>query len=180
MTVRRAPARPRASYHHGDLRRALVDATIQMLAEAGPDVLSLREVARRVGVDHRAAYRHFQDKEALFAAVAEEGYRDLVATVRRDLSRIPAGDVLPRLRDLARAYTRFAAEHPGHSDIAREVGGAALQEGVADPWAKEELRARSEAAIARGLFGVPTFVVGDEIFWGHDRMDYVKRAAIDA
>jgi AcrR family transcriptional regulator len=62
-----------------------------MLAEVGPDVLSLREVARRVGVGHRAAYRHFADKEALFAAVAEEGYRDL-----------------------ARAYTRFAAEHPGH------------------------------------------------------------------
>src|SRR5512140_1257644 len=114
MSVRREAARPRAGYHHGDLRRALVDATIELLADAGPDVLSLREVARKVGVDHRAAYRHFADKEALFAAVAEEGHRDLVATVRRDLARIPAGDVPERLRALARAYTRFAAEHPGH------------------------------------------------------------------
>jgi AcrR family transcriptional regulator len=125
VSVRRAPAPPRASYHHGDLRRALVDATIEMLAEVGPDVLSLREVARRVGVDHRAAYRHFTDKEALFAAVAEEGYRNLVATVRRDLSRLAPSDVLERLRALARAYTRFAAEHPGHY---RVMSGPRLNE----------------------------------------------------
>lgn len=125
MTARRASARPRAGYHHGDLRRALVEATIAALAVAGPEVLSLREVARKVGVDHRAAYRHFADKEALLAAVAEEGYRALVATVRGDLARIPAERVLDRLRALARAYTRFAAEHPGHY---RVMSGPRLNE----------------------------------------------------
>ena len=127
MSVRRErePARPRAGYHHGDLRRALVDATIEQLAEVGPDVLSLREIARKVGVDHRAAYRHFEDKEALFAAVAEEGYRNLVATVKRDLARLPPDDALERLRTLARAYTRFAAEHPGHY---RVMSGPRLNE----------------------------------------------------
>lgn len=124
MPARPAPRRPRESYHHGDLRRALVDATIALLADVGPDVLSLREVARHVGVDHRAAYRHFEDKEALFAAVAEEGYRALVHAIRRELARA-RGDAPERLRVLARTYTRFAAEHPGHY---RVMSGPRLNE----------------------------------------------------
>ena len=63
------------------------------------------------------------------------------------------------------------------ADVARESCGAKVQDALSDPWAKGELRARGEAAIARGLFGVPTFVVGDELFWGHDRMAYAMRAA---
>ena len=61
--------------------------------------------------------------------------------------------------------------------IARAIGLAAIADGLDDPWAKNELRARTDAAAARGIFGVPTFVVGDELFWGHDRLDYVARAA---
>lgn len=114
MPARRADASPaRATYHHGDLRRALLGATEAILAEVGPEGFTLREAARRVGVDHRAAYRHFEDKEALLAAVAEEGYRELVEATERELAMIAPGDVLERLRAIGRAYTSFAAEHPG-------------------------------------------------------------------
>jgi 2-hydroxychromene-2-carboxylate isomerase len=61
--------------------------------------------------------------------------------------------------------------------IARELGLAAVAEGIDSPEVKAELKARTEAAVARGVFGTPTFIVGDELFWGHDRMDYVARAA---
>jgi len=61
--------------------------------------------------------------------------------------------------------------------IAREVGLARVADALDGAWAKAELKNRTEAASARGVFGVPTFVVGDELFWGHDRMDYVLRAA---
>lgn len=63
------------------------------------------------------------------------------------------------------------------AEIARELGLDAVAEALDDPWAKAELKTRTEAAAARGVFGVPTFAVGDELFWGHDRMDYVQRFA---
>ena len=62
-------------YHHGALRQALVDMVLTMVAERGDAAeLTLREVARRVGVSHNAPYRHFEDKDALLAAVATEGF----------------------------------------------------------------------------------------------------------
>src|SRR5271154_7271500 len=63
-----------ASYHHGDLRRALVDAAAQLVSCCGPTAVSLREVARIVGVSHNAPYRHFPTREALLAAVAAYGF----------------------------------------------------------------------------------------------------------
>src|SRR6266540_5232917 len=65
------PAR-RKAYHHGDLRRALVDAAIELVRDRGPDGFTLREAARRVGVSQTAPYRHFATKDALLAAVAEQ------------------------------------------------------------------------------------------------------------
>jgi 2-hydroxychromene-2-carboxylate isomerase len=61
--------------------------------------------------------------------------------------------------------------------IARELELPAVAEAIDAPDVKAELKARTEAAVARGVFGVPTFFVGDEMFWGHDRLDYVARAA---
>ena len=60
----------RETYHHGDLRNALVTAAVELVEGSSPEELTLREVSRRVGVNHRAAYRHFEDKTALLAAVA--------------------------------------------------------------------------------------------------------------
>lgn len=105
----------RSSYHHGDLRRALVDAAVELAQEATPEEVTLREVARRVGVNHRAAYRHFEDKAALLAAVAEEGYRTLLARLEEVLAEEPG--TLERLNQLAVAYTAFALDNPARYRI---------------------------------------------------------------
>jgi AcrR family transcriptional regulator len=77
----RAPGRP-ATYHHGDLRRALVDAALALVQERGAEGFTLREAARRVGVSQTAPYRHFETKEALLAAVAEEGFTTLLGILK--------------------------------------------------------------------------------------------------
>ena len=99
----------RRAYHHGDLRRALIDAALALAAEQG-DRFSLREVARACGVDHTAAYRHFADKDALLAAVAEEGWRALCAAGVAQIGAAQKAD--QRLLAIGRAYSKFAVEHP--------------------------------------------------------------------
>jgi AcrR family transcriptional regulator len=92
-------------YHHGNLRAALLDEAERSL---GNGELSLRELARAVGVSHGAPRRHFADKQALLDALAEEGF----ARLGRTLSEADtAGDFTARLAALARAYVRFATEH---------------------------------------------------------------------
>lgn len=108
---RRGPRRRRA-YHHGDLRRALVGAALDLLARKGPAALSLREVARRVGVSHAAPYRHFADRDALVAAVAQEGFEALARAMNDALSGHTAS--LDRMRAMGHAYVRFALERPAH------------------------------------------------------------------
>src|SRR5271154_5132315 len=66
--------KPDSPYHHGDLSRALVDAAAELVTCCGPSAVSLREVARIVGVSHNAPYRHFPTREALLAAVAARGF----------------------------------------------------------------------------------------------------------
>lgn len=105
-------ADPRA-YHHGDLRRALLDATKAIVEDTGPELFTLREAARRAGVNHRAAYRHFEDKSELLAAVAEEGYTGLEARVRERLFAVSEDDTYARLVMLARSYVEFASENRG-------------------------------------------------------------------
>jgi AcrR family transcriptional regulator len=79
-----ARAAPHAhSYHHGNLPQALVDAAVALIDEQGLDALTLRKVARRVGVTHAAPYRHFRDKQALLSAVAAHGYERLAAALLR-------------------------------------------------------------------------------------------------
>lgn len=98
-----------ATYHHGDLRRALLDAALTLVDQHGIEGVSLREVARRARVSHNAPYHHFPDKRALVAAVAEESYdllHDDMAAARRHR------DALDRLRAIGVAYVRFAVLHP--------------------------------------------------------------------
>lgn len=100
------------SYHHGDLRNALIAAGQQLLAEEGVAGLDLRKVARRAGVSHAAPYRHFADKQALLAAVAEEGFRSLTTNVvaARDSAESPRAQLLA----MARAYVHFALAAPAY------------------------------------------------------------------
>ena len=115
QTSRSVPAkrRPR-SYHHGDLRRALVEETVRLIEEQDVDAVSLREVARRLGVTYAAPYHHFHDKGALLAAVAEDGFRALLGAVQEGLRG--SGSAVPAslLAVAGRAYIQFATTHQAH------------------------------------------------------------------
>jgi AcrR family transcriptional regulator len=103
----------KATYHHGDLRQALIEGAIALIAEQDVDSLSLREVARRVGVSHAAPYRHFPDKDSLLAAVAEEGFMGLTQAMKGKIEQ--AGeDPLERLEATGVGYVQFAIAHPSH------------------------------------------------------------------
>lgn len=98
-------------YHHGDLRRALLDAAAAIVEEKGSAGASLREVARRAGVSHAAPYRHFASKEALLASIAEEGFHQLREALATAADEKPP---LEALRDAGIAYVAFAVSHPGY------------------------------------------------------------------
>lgn len=101
--------RARRSYHHGNLRNALIDAAAAVVDLHGLSALTLREAARRAGVSHNAPYRHFGDRAALIAAVAADGFHMLI----EDLDLASAMPEKERASALARAYVRFAEENPG-------------------------------------------------------------------
>lgn len=100
----------RPSYHHGDLRAALVRAGLALLATRPADDLSLREVARSVGVSANAVYRHFPDKRALMATLAGEGLQQLAAAQRA--ASAAAGGGRPGFSATGREYVRFAVANP--------------------------------------------------------------------
>ena len=77
----------RQTYHHGDLRQALLTAAVELLKTKDAKSLSLREVARAAGVSHTAPYRHFEDKAALLAAIAQEGHSHSLSSDVRQLSK---------------------------------------------------------------------------------------------
>src|ERR1700739_1211963 len=96
-------ARP---YHHGNLRTALLDAAERMLRERGVQALSLRGLAREVGVSHGAPRRHFPDRQALLDALAGAGFERLGAELRAAADAAPEG-FEPRVRAIGAAYVRF-------------------------------------------------------------------------
>jgi AcrR family transcriptional regulator len=110
------------SYHHGNLREALVREAVALAREKGAPGVVLREVARRAGVSHNAAYRHFADREELLREVAEAGMDDLAAAMRARLSRRIGGTTEARarrrLREIGTAYVEFALAEPGLFGVA--------------------------------------------------------------
>ena len=90
-----------STYHHGDLRSALLHSAGELLEEQGLESLRLREAARRAGVSHNAPYRHFSDRDALLAALAAEGFGMLAGALENRAGR-----------EMGEAYVRFALEHP--------------------------------------------------------------------
>jgi AcrR family transcriptional regulator len=106
MSARTRPP-PRAS-HHGDLKAALVNAGDENLRSEGLEALTLRAVARRAGVTQSAPYRHFQDRRALLAAVAERGFQRLQEAM---LTAMRGGDGRTGLKGIALAYVRFALDN---------------------------------------------------------------------
>jgi AcrR family transcriptional regulator len=102
------------TYYAGDLRRDLLDTALAVVVEAGPAALSLRDLARRLGVSHAAPANHFLDKRALFTALATEAHVLLGQEMAEAVANAPSGDPLARLAATGRAYLAFAREHPGH------------------------------------------------------------------
>jgi AcrR family transcriptional regulator len=99
--------------HDGKLRRALIDAALELVEASGTRGLSWREVARRADVSHTAPYRHFANKEELLAAVAEQGFRSLTERMVEQMAGAP-DDISRRFEAMAIAYVEFAAENPAH------------------------------------------------------------------
>ncbi|MFC0598329.1 TetR/AcrR family transcriptional regulator [Streptomyces palmae] len=125
-----------SSYHHGDLRRAVLTAALEVIAAEGPGALSLRDLARRAGVSHAAPAHHFKDRTGLLTAIAAEGYELLADALAG------AAD----LRERGVRYVRFGVDHPAHFQVmfhpdllrgddaallaARARAGAELQAGI--------------------------------------------------
>lgn len=99
---------PRTSYHHGDLRVALVDAGLAMVAERGIEALSVAEAAKRAGVSVAAPYRHFPNRKAFLAAVATAAAREFDHEVRAALQAVRGGP-LHAVEATAGTYVRFVA-----------------------------------------------------------------------
>ena len=102
----------KAPYHHPNLRQALLDAALGLIAEFGGPHFSLRELAKAVGTTHAAVYRHFADRSALLDALTAEGFDRLSAYQQHALDTAAPGP-LERLVALGLAYVRFAIENPG-------------------------------------------------------------------
>ena len=129
-------------YHHGDLRRTLLDEAVRVVEEVGPDSLSLRELARRAGVSHAAPAHHFGDRRGLLTALAAEGLCMLADEVR--------AATMGGFDEAAVAYVRFARRRPGHYAVMYRA--ELLHQGSAD---LIEARAASADALRAGVESIP-------------------------
>jgi AcrR family transcriptional regulator len=136
-TSKRSDSSLRRPYHHGNLRRALLDEALATIREDGIDGLTLREIGARVGVSRSALYRHFADKRALLTAVATEGFRALRQQLVAAWEDGGRGDAA--FTAMGVAYVRFALANPPHY---RVMFGGFVDPEVRDP----ELAAEGEGA----------------------------------
>jgi AcrR family transcriptional regulator len=104
--------KPASRYHHGDLRRALLQDAARTIAAQGVEALTLREVGRRLGVSRTALYRHFSDKTALLAAVARDGFQRFAHDLQAGWAEAPG--TLRGFELMGHAYIRFALSHQAH------------------------------------------------------------------
>ncbi len=100
------------SYHHGDLRQALLETTRQMIAEEGVEGVTMRGLAQRIGVSRTAPYRHFENKAALLAAVAQEGFEELIKHLRCARTADPTLSPIIRFEKMGMSYVQFAIAQP--------------------------------------------------------------------
>jgi AcrR family transcriptional regulator len=103
------------SYHHGNLKQALLAAAVKVIGKVGPRAFTLREVARQAKVSHNAPYRHFQDKDELLAAVAAQGFDRLADSMIAAAAH--AGNARDALRLSGRGYVQFALQWPEHFSV---------------------------------------------------------------
>lgn len=157
-----------SAYHHGDLRRGLLDAAESLLERDGPAALSLREAARAAGVSHNAPYRHFADREALLAGLAADGFTRLEDAIAEAAAAVPASAA--GVRAAGRAFIRFALTHPAlyqlmfgpsvrhaaHPALAAVAASAFAAFGAACPPGRPPL---ARLRVWAGLHGVAALIV---------------------
>ncbi|MFJ3903345.1 TetR/AcrR family transcriptional regulator [Streptomyces sp. NPDC090025] len=147
----------RRTYHHGDLRQAVLSAALDVVSTEGPGALSLRDLARRAGVSHAAPAHHFKDRTGLLTAIAAQGYELLAEALAE----------APDLRERGVRYVRFAAGHPAHFQVmfqpelhraddpallaAKEHASAELRAGVGDLPPQDGLDPRTTGIAAWSL-----------------------------
>jgi AcrR family transcriptional regulator len=110
------PAQPKP-YHHGDLRRVLIEAALALVEEGGVETVSVREAARRAGVSPGAPFRHFPSRDALMTAVAEEAQRRFRREIEAAMAEASGGDPLALFRALGVAYLRWAMRNPAYFEV---------------------------------------------------------------
>lgn len=143
-------------YHHGDLRRALITAALEILNQEQDWSFTLRELARRAGVSHAAPYRHFADKQELLAEVAALGFEALRQRLLQVQQQVPE-DSKAQLSAMGEAYVVFAVEHPAHfrlmfgPDLAGEQRFPALIEAATAT--REVMADAVQRSAGAGLFG---------------------------
>ncbi len=108
---------PRTAYHHGNLRQALIDATIQLVEEGGPESVSVREAAKRAGVSPGAPFRHFNSKTALLTAVAEQAMSHFRSEISNAVDGAASDDPIERFALIGGAYLRWAFQNPTYFQI---------------------------------------------------------------
>jgi AcrR family transcriptional regulator len=136
-------------YHHGDLRSALVAEGLRLLAQRDAESLSLREIARGVGVSATSVYRHFPDKEALLTALALQGLAELGAAQRVAAEQAGGGEA--GFAATGRAYVRFALANPAlFRLIFASPALAPARGGAPESEARALLQANAAVAAAMG------------------------------
>jgi len=101
------------SYHHGDLRETLMQASLELIDEGGVQALSLRKAARKAGVSSGAPYHHFDSRQELLAALATQGFR-LLGELMDEATEAAAAEPIAQLEACGRSYVRFAREHTAY------------------------------------------------------------------
>ena len=154
----RAARKPRRPYHHGNLRRALLDEALATIRAEGVDGLTLREIGARLGVSRTALYRHFADKRALLTAVATEGFR----TLRQQLVTAweEGGRGRAAFESMGVAYVRFAVANPSHYRV--------MFGGFVDPEAREPELAAEAAGAFQALVDALAALQRDAVVRGDD------------
>lgn len=142
------PARPH--YHHGDLAEALIGAAIAEIAATGVEAMSLRGLAKRLGVSPGAPFRHYASKRALLAAVAARATQHLVSAVTAGLAAAEADDAVVRLRAYGIAYLDWALAHPTHFRVVSDRALIAAEGGEAIAAMNIDLRAQLAEIILAG------------------------------
>ena len=166
------PANPKKGYHHGDLKQALLDETARILREDGEKALSLRTLASNLGVSRTAPYNHFDNKQGLLCAIAEEGFARFNLAMKAVRDKHRGKDGLTITRAMVRAYLDFARNNQEYYDLM--YGSTFWRSSNLTPTLKSTARGvlrqdieRLKRGQARGLIAADVDTVQfSQMYWG--------------